>query len=243
MTTTIPSPSTTPTPNPTGLPHSGALPPRHPVTDWLVRRRNEGATPDVICAQLVDAGWDADSASRASLASLRSTDRHRLLYIAECWGAGLAALGAGTAAHLALRPEPDPLDLAFFLTLMLVAAPIGVVAGAWARRTEAADPFAIWSPTRRTLFATLAACTGAVGIVRLLAYTYELVAAAVGAEGFEFTPAALVQVMVTLGLATPLFWWSLTEWRRSNVALRSLGGGGQRDIAATRPGVSVPSGR
>lgn len=228
------------TPVPTALPPTGQLPARHPVADWLIHRRNDGATPDVICAQLVGAGWDADSASRAALSSLRKGDRHRLLYIAQCWGAGLAALGAGTAAHIALSPYPEPLDLAFFLTLLLVAAPVGVAAGAWARRIEAEDPFAIWCPTRRTLFATLATCTAVVGLVRLLAYTYELVAAAVGAQGYEFTPSALVQVMVTLGLATPLFWWALVEWRRSNVVLRSLGRSG---VTSRRAEASVPSER
>lgn len=205
-----------PTPGPYRM-HAEAAQP-----SWLVHRRNEGATPDQICAELVASGWDADSASRASLASLRTSDRHRLLYSAECWGAGLAALGAGTSAHLALREGTPPLELAMFLTLMLVAAPIGVGAGIWARKVEAAEPHAIWSPTRRTLFATLATCTATVGIIRMLAYTFAVVAAAVGAEGYEFTPSSVVQVLVTLGLATPLFWWSLVEWRRSNVVLRSL---------------------
>ncbi|HMS13856.1 MAG TPA: hypothetical protein PKD80_12205 [Microthrixaceae bacterium] len=225
-------PASPPAPRaPAPYPTTGQLFDRHPVTDWLVRRRNDGATPDEICAELVGNGWDADSASTAALASLRTTDRHRLLYIGECWGAGLAALGAGSAAHVALRDQSNPLDLAMFLTVMLVAAPIGVAAGALARRVEAEEPHAIWSPTRRTLFATLAGCTATVGIVRMLTYTFAVVAAAVGADGYEFTPSSIVQVMVTLGLATPLFWWSLVEWRRSNVALRSLG-----KVAASQTG-------
>lgn len=198
------------------------FPAGQPLAGWLVKRRNEGATPDQICAQLVSAGWDADAAGRTALLSLRTSDRHRLLYIAQCWGAGLAAFGAGTAAHLALEGGEDPLTLAWYLTVMTVAAPIGVAAGAWARRVEATEPHAIWSPTRRTLFATLATCTATVGIVRLLSYLFLVMAAMVGAEGYELTPSSLVQVMVTLGLATPLFWWSLVEWRRSNVALRLL---------------------
>lgn len=189
---------------------------------WLVQRRNEGATPDVICKQLVSAGWDADTAAMAALNSLRTSDRHRLLYIAECWGAGLAVLGAGSAAHLAIAANPQPLALAMFITLMLVAAPIGVYAGVLARKVEASEPHAIWSPTRRALFGTLAACAAAVGLIRLLHYTFQAVAAAVGAAGFEFTPASVVQVMATVSLAIPLFWWALTEWRRSNVAVRSL---------------------
>jgi len=192
------------------------------LRQWLVQRRNDGATPDEICAQLVDSGMDADSAAQLSLRSLRASDRHRLLYIGQCWGAGLGALGAGTAAHLALAGAEDRLDIAMWLTVMLVATPIAVACGAWARRVEDEEAHAIWSPTRRTLFAALAACTGVVGIVRALSYVFLVMAAMVEVEGYELTPASLVQVMVTLGLAGPLFWWSLVEWRRSNVAMRSL---------------------
>lgn len=195
---------------------------RSPHQDWLVRRRNDGATPDVICAELVAVGWDADTAGATALRSLRRGDRHSLLYSAVCWGAGLAALGAATAAHLALTDGRDPLALASFITLMLVATPIAVHAGVTARRVEAAETHAIWSPTRRTLFGLLAGCSAAVGLIRMLHYTFNAVAAAVGARGYEFTPSSVVQVMVTLSIAIPLFWWSLTEWRRSNVALRSL---------------------
>lgn len=72
------------------------------------------------------------------------------------------------------------------------------------------------------MFGLLAGCSAAVGLIRMLHYTFNAVAAAVGARGYEFTPSSVVQVMVTLSIAIPLFWWSLTEWRRSNVALRSL---------------------
>lgn len=243
MPTTLPPPPPAPPAHPTGpagvtAPAGGAqvtFAVRPAVTGWLVARRNEGATPDQICAQLVAAGWDADAAGRTALLSLRTSDRHRLLYIAQCWGAGLAALGAGTAAHLALANGGGQLAVAWYLTVMLVAAPIAVGTGVWARRVEATEPHAIWSPTRRTLFATLAACTATVGIVRLLTYLFLVMAAMVGAEGYELTPSSLVQVMVTLGLAVPLFWWSLVEWRRSNVALRLLsrppaaGGAGGRE--------------
>ena len=206
---------------------------RRPNDDWLVRRRNDGATPDHICKDLVGAGWDADTAATTALRSIRRGDRHRLLYMALCWGAGLAALGAGSSAHVALTNGYEPLVLAFFLTLMMVAAPIGLYAGLTARKVEAAEPHAIWSPTRRTLFATLAGSTAAVGIVRLLHYTFDAVAAAVGADGYAFTPSSIVQVMVTLSISIPLFWWSLAEWRRSNVALRSL-----TDIAQAPAGSS-----
>lgn len=205
------------------------------LRQWLVQRRNDGATPDEICAQLVDSGMDADSAAQLSLRSLRASDRHRLLYIAQCWGAGLGALGAGTAAHLALQGGANEIDIATWLTVMLVATPIGAGAGAWARKVEDSEPHAIWSPTRRTLFATLAACTGTVGIFRLLSYTFMVMAAMVEAEGYELTPASLVQVMVTLALAVPLFWWSLLEWRRSNVAMRLLT---RRNVTTADPSIA-----
>jgi len=191
---------------------------------WLVRRRNEGATPDEICKELVASGWHADAAAHASLDSLRESDRHRWLYIAQCWGAGLAALAAGTAGHLALDRHTDPLDLALAITVLLVAAPIGVVAGAIARTVEAREPHAIWSPTRRALFGTLTAASAGVGLFRALHYTFSMLAGALGARGYHFTPSSVVQVMVTLSIATPLFWWALVEWRRSDVAMRSLQG-------------------
>lgn len=192
------------------------------LAGWLTQRRNEGATPDQISRQLVDSGWNADAAAQVALRSLRTSDRHRMVYSATCWGTGIATLGIGTALHLALQAEANPLDIAFFVTLMVVAAPIAVAGIVWSRRIEATEPHAIWSPTRRTLFATLALCTGVVGIFRMLSYTFNLVAASLGAEGYDFTPASLVQVLITLGLAVPLFWWSVLEWRRSNVALRLM---------------------
>ena len=155
--------------------------------DWLVRRRNDGATPDVICAELIANGWHADVASKAALSALTTTDRHRWLYVALCWSAGLD------------------------------------------------DPHAIWSPTRRVLFATLASATAAVGIIRLLVYTFGAVAAAVGARGYEFTPAAFIQVAVTLSVAMPLFAWSLAEWRKSNVVIRVLRRTADRGAGAPRP--------
>lgn len=203
--------------------------------DWLVRRRNDGATPDVICAELIANGWHADVASKAALSALTTTDRHRWLYVALCWSAGLAALGAASAAHIALSDESDPLALASCITLALVAAPIGLIADRWARRVEADEPHAIWSPTRRVLFATLASATAAVGIIRLLVYTFGAVAAAVGARGYEFTPAAFIQVAVTLSVAMPLFAWSLAEWRKSNVVIRVLRRTADRGAGAPRP--------
>ncbi len=218
---TTDAPPVAPTPAPT--PAEAITAYRQQAQTWLVGQRNRGATPDRICTELVAQGWDADTAARTALRSLRQSDRHRVLYSALCWGAGLAAVGAATAAHLALSERAEPLDLAFAITLALVATPIAVFAGVTAREIEAKEPHAIWSPSRRVLFGTLALASAGVGIIRLLHYTFNLVASLVGAEGYEFTSASVVQVIVTLSAAIPLFWWSHREWRRSNVARRSLG--------------------
>ncbi|RTL09376.1 MAG: hypothetical protein EKK62_02525, partial [Acidimicrobiia bacterium] len=45
---------------PTGPPTPWGRP---EVTEWLVARRNAGATPAVIATELVARGWDADAAA------------------------------------------------------------------------------------------------------------------------------------------------------------------------------------
>lgn len=190
---------------------------------WLIQQRNAGATPAEISALLIEAGWSADEAAAASLRSLRRADRHRLMYITQCWSAGLAVLGAGSTLHAALSDTASPYVLAGTITLMMVAAPIAVITQVILRTTEATEPHAMWSPTRRTLFGTLLGCTVLFGLVRLLRYTYELIAAAVGLPGHTFNSQSFAQVLVTLALALPLGWWSHREWKRSSVAHRSLG--------------------
>ncbi|NLA37602.1 MAG: hypothetical protein GX868_18215, partial [Actinobacteria bacterium] len=160
-------------------------------------------------------------------ASLRTTDRHRLIYSGLCWGAGFTALALATAIHLVLSQGQYAMAtwqreyLAFLITTVVILAPITVTCGVFANRIEAADPFAIWSPTRRSLFGLLAGCTATVGLIRLLTYTYSLIASITGAHA-RLDGAQLVQVLVSLSIAIPLFAWSLLEWRRSNVAIRSL---------------------
>lgn len=195
---------------------------------WLVKQRNAGHTPDEIARGLVDNGWAADAAATTSLRSLRKADHHRMIYIGLCWGAGLAALALATALHLLLaggaeeRTLADREELAFLLTSVFVIAPIAIGCGIAANRVERTDRYAIWSPTRRSLFGLLAGCTGFIGIVRLLGYTYDVMAAVTGAAD-PLDAAGLVQVLVSLSIAGPLFAWSLIEWRRSNIAIGSLG--------------------
>lgn len=196
---------------------------RQMLQAWLAERRNDAMTPDQICRRLVELGWDADAAATLALRSLRRSDRHPALYSGLCWGAGIAAAAAGSAAHIALSGGRQSIALATAITLLLIAAPIAIYCAVVARKVEATQPHAIWSPTRRLLFATLASTTAVVGLVRLLHYTFNAVAAAVGVHGFEFTGESVVQVLVSVSISIPLFWWSLVEWRRSNVAVRGLG--------------------
>ena len=193
---------------------------------WLVTQRNEGRTPDVIAQSLIDCGWDQDSAAAAALGSLRSRDRHRLPYMALCWAVGLSALSLGSAGHLALDRSGE---LNYWIrqhasmTVAVVTIPIAVLAFLATRRIEASEPHALWSPTRRSLFGALAVGSGTVGILRLLEYVHRVISALVGVDGYQFTLTSLAQVGITLGLATPLFVWSLREWKRSNVARSRLG--------------------
>ena len=226
-------------PNPSGQVPSGQVPSgqafgavQQPTAanlrHWLVAQRNAGVTPDRVASQLLANGWDSDSASRAAMSSLRQADYHRLIYSTLCWGAGLSALGAGTAAHLALGLT-DGNDhfgardtIAIMLSLLVVALPLTILALVKSREIERTDKFAVWSPTRRFLFGLLGGCVGVVGIVRALTYVYELIAAAIGATGQTASAASVLQILVTLVIATPIVWWSVTEWTRSNVARRSL---------------------
>ena len=69
--------------------------------------------------------------------------------------ASTRALSSGYAGIGAIALE------LFFGVGTAIAAPIGLIADRWARRVEADEPHAIWSPTRRVLFATLASATAA----------------------------------------------------------------------------------
>ena len=189
---------------------------------WLTERRNAGVRPDAIAASLVASGWDADSAARMSLRSLRSSDRQTLTYAALNLSAGLAALGAATSAHLIVDGNPDPILLTCMLTMWLIATPIAVVVWFAARRIEARSSFVMWSGARRGWFGALALCTGVVGIGRLLHYVFAAIATITGASSGEFTLAAGAQVALSLGVSIPMFLWSFREWRRSNLVISAL---------------------
>ncbi len=205
------------------------------VPQYLTSRRNEGVTPDVITRELVDSGWSADNAAAAALQSLRRTDRHGLLYWTLTFSAGFAALATASALHLAMIPElqRSAITLAIWITVGLVALPLALVSGHFAKDVEARSDHAVWSPTRRALFGTLAAVTAVIGLVRLLTYVFQAVAAMVGVDGYELSAASLPQVIVSLAISVPLFTWALMEWRRSNVLIRGLADDssarGQRD--------------
>ena len=189
---------------------------------WLTERRNAGVRPDSIAAELVAAGWDADTAARLSLRSLRSSDRQTLTYAALTLSAGLAALGAATSAHLIVDGNPDPILLTCTLTMWLIATPIAVVVWWAARRIEARSSFVMWSGARRSWYGALALCTGFVGIGRLLHYLFDAIARITGASSGAFTAAAAAQVALSLAVSIPMFLWSFREWRRSNLVISAL---------------------
>lgn len=194
------------------------------VGRFLVARRNAGVTPDEITRDLVAGGWSADRAAATALRSLRRTDHHSLLYWTLTFSAGFAALATASSLHLAMRPaaQRSALALASWITIALVAAPLAAVAAHFAGRAERRSAHAVWSPTRRTLFGTLATITAVVGLGRLLTYVFEVVAATVGVPGYELSAGSFAQVVVSLGVSVPLFSWALLEWRRSNLLIRGL---------------------
>lgn len=192
------------------------------LRQWLVGRRNDGATPADVARELVAAGWDADAAATTAMGSLRRADRNALLWFALCWSAGLAAVGFTTGVHQLLSVHPNRALAATGLTLALALAPVAVVLGTVASRVEARSRFAMWSPERRGWFATLAGCTAVVGLLRLLTYLYMAVASVVGARPAPLEVRDLAQVAVTLTVAVPLFVWSYRQWRRSDLVISGL---------------------
>jgi membrane protease YdiL (CAAX protease family) len=201
---------------------AGPFPTAVDLDRWLVIRRNDGATPAEIATQLVRSGWSADAAAAVALRSLRRADRRPLLWFSLCWAAGLAAVGLTTSLHQLLGEVPDRPLAALALTVSLVMAPIAAGCAVLARRVVEQSDLAVWSPDRRAWFGTLAACTAVVGLVRLIAYLYAVVASLVAATEQPLYGRDLAQVGVSLAVALPLFWWSFTEWRRSNVAISGL---------------------
>lgn len=192
------------------------------LSQWLVNERNAGHTPDTIAAQLVASGWDADTAARTSLRSLRSVDRQTLTYASLNLAAGIGALGFASSGHLLLSGNPEPETLAWTLTVALVAGPIAAAVGIATARIEARSRFVMWSASRRGWFGALALCTGVVGIVRLLVYLFSAISTLTGASADSFSAASAGQVLVTLAVAIPMFVWSFREWRRSNLVISAL---------------------
>jgi hypothetical protein len=196
---------------------------------WLVAQRNAGKTPAEITNQLVGGGWDADQAARWSLRSLRSSDHHHLVYAAVTWMTGVAALSGATSLHLLLDKNPEPHALAIALTFFFATAPLAIWSHVAMRRAEERSPYAIWSPDRRLWFATLATCSGIVGLIRVLGFLYVVSASLTGAIDKPLDATAVVQVLVSVAISVPLFLWSLREWRRSALLITGLTEG-HRDV-------------
>lgn len=192
------------------------------VGQWLVNERNATTTPDEITTKLIASGWDADTAARTSLRSLRSSDRHTLTYAALNICLGLAALGLATSLHMMIQGNLDPYALTWMLTLTIVTAPIAGVSGYFAHRAEKESDFVMWSPSRRGWFGALAVCTGSIGLIRLIIYVYDAIATLTGASVEKFSLESASQVVVSLAISIPLFVWSFIQWRRSNLVISAL---------------------
>lgn len=195
----------------------------HDVARWMAVQRNAMATPDEITSQLIANGWDADAAARASLRSLRSSDRHTLNYAVLAIASGLAALGAATSIHQMIDGNRTPSSLTGMLTMTIVTVPIAVISGYYAWRAEHASPFVMWSPSRRGWFGALAFCTASVGIIRLTTYVHETLSTLTGASPGAFSWPSAAQVLVSMAISIPLFVWSFLQWRRSNLLISALG--------------------
>jgi hypothetical protein len=204
------------TPNPTSNTMTS------PDPQWLTTRRNAGATPADITNELVATGWNADQAATWSLRSLRSTDYHHLLYAGVTWMTGIAALSGATSLHYLIDDNPNPTGLATAVTFFISTLPIAIWAIISMQRVEERSDHAIWSPARRMWFGTLALCSGLVGLVRLLHFVYVVAASLTGASSEPLDIDAVAQVGVTVGVALPLYWWSMTEWRRSALLISGL---------------------
>lgn len=211
------------TEHPSGQGSNPSPVPVHDVARWMAVQRNAMATPDEITSQLIANGWDADAAARASLRSLRSSDRHTLNYAALTIASGLAALGAATLTHQLIDGNRTPDSLTRMLTMTIVAIPIAVITGYYAWRAERTSPFVMWSPSRRGWFGALAFCTGSVGIVRLTAYVHQTLSTLTGASPGAFSWPSAAQVLVSMVISVPLFVWSFVQWRRSNLLISALG--------------------
>ena len=192
------------------------------TASWLTTRRNQGATPSDVVNELVGNGWDADVAARWALRSLRSSDRQPVLWFSLCWAAGLGAVGFPTAMHQLLAPYPNRDLAALALTVAVVMVPIAAFCGVLARRSEQRSTFTVWSPERRFWFGTLAVCTAVVGLLRLITYVYVVISSIVAARPEPLYGQDLAQVAISLVVAIPLFYWSFTEWRRSNLVISGL---------------------
>lgn len=236
--------TTTPTPAPAGAqrPAGDTAPQRSlfggdGLHHWLVRQRNNGATPDAIARALIASGWDADRAAATALRSLRSTDRQTLTYAGLTVSAGLGALGTATSLHLVLAGNPDPELLAWTLCVALVALPVAAAIGYFASRIERRSRYVMWSASRRSWFGALALSAVTVGTIRLLTYLYQAMTTLTGASPNDSAGTDAAQVGVSLVVAVPLFIWSFLEWRRSNLVISALG----EDQQSERPAPDATS--
>ena len=131
-----------PRPRPTGPPTRWGRP---DVTEWLVARRNAGATPPPSPPSWSPGGWDAGAAADTARRSLRRSDHHRVLYGTLCWSVGLGA-PAWPPDCTSSWPTPRPPSGLRSFTLAVVLLPLAGWCLWSAQQVEASSAHAVWSP-------------------------------------------------------------------------------------------------
>lgn len=184
------------------------------VAAYLDRCEEDALHPHDVAHRLVRAGYTEYEASIVAERYRRRFDEHPLGYAAFLFTTGFTALSLGSASHLLLdRLDGKTMDagaLSFWLTVLVVAAPLAVWSWRWVQRVDDEDLVAVWSRPRRTLATTLVWACGIVGGARLLHYVYTLLDAVADADGASDSSllVGLANVAVTTSITFPLGVWA-----------------------------------
>lgn len=184
------------------------------IAAYLDRCEEQALHPHEVARRLVRAGYAEHEAEAVAERYRRRFDEHPLGYAAFLVTTGFTALSLGSVSHLLLDgmdgADVDPGALSFWLTVLVVAAPLAAWSWTWARRVDDEDLVAVWSRPRRTLAMTLLWACGLVGGARLLHYVYTLLEAVADADGAGDASlvVGLANVAVTTSITFPLGRWA-----------------------------------
>ena len=184
------------------------------IAAYLDRCEEEALHPHHVAHRLVRAGYGEWEAEQVAERYRRRFDEHPLGYAAFLFTTGFTALSLGSASHLLLDrldgQEPSPEALSFWLTVLVVAAPLAAWSWRWVQRVDDEDLVAVWSRPRRALATTLVWACGIVGGARLLHYVYTLLMAVADADGATDSSllVGLANVGVTTAITFPLGVWA-----------------------------------